>query len=822
MWKVSVMQVKRLGRTWKFTLALILVLGSCGRAMASASATLTVGGSEQKISGSWDSGNITVVFNGFSESVHYAQFSTPASLASALAGMFSRDYIGEGLCANASGAIITFQLTNGGSFGGIQITGPTTSFTLSESGWSSQVTDADTGTVTLTVNGSTVAQTQYGEGSTPVAGLAAHVTSGAPVTVTAVNDAISIQSTTTGASTDDSYSLSGATSDPTQFSQASFMSQAATGNLDGGANQDTNNGVTVYSYSGVTCQGNGNVTGYMDSVMGTWSHIAYDSLNRISGAQVTPTSSGIPYSNYCWSYDAFGNRTMQEGSNEAFQSGSGGLSVCNPQAGATVATDWATYATTGSVNNQVGTTNAPGATTTYQYDQAGNVTFDGTNKYLYDADGRICAVQNQVSFNGGPGPITGYVYDADGGRVSKGTISIWSCDPSVNGLSPAVSETDYILGPGDEQLTELASDPSGIMVWTHTNVWVDGQLLGTYDTNGLHFYLNDWLGTRRAQTDYTGVLEQTCTSLPFGDSLNCTGSGQYSASLQYPTENHFTGKERDTESGNDYFGARYYASSMGRFLSPDDGSDQNALDPASWNLYSYVRNNPLTGTDDDGHTVTICSNDANGSQHCTSMDDDVYQAAQQSKNSGGLNGPSLGSLESSSSGSGSITDSNGNTVGSVQWTPDNPGIQGPQAIQAFGQIGNQGMGAIKWFGEQMAWNVAGGFAAHGIGLGVEALQASRAAALARAAEAAADAEKITNGHAFLKHAGEFGNITKNEFKDLVQETISNPSDARSLANGRTAYWNESEQMVVIKNPNAADGGTAFRPTAGKSYFDNLR
>jgi RHS repeat-associated protein len=32
---------------------------------------------------------------------------------------------------------------------------------------------------------------------------------------------------------------------------------------------------------------------------------------------------------------------------------------------------------------------------------------------------------------------------------------------------------------------------------------------------------------------------------------------------------HFTGKERDTESGNDYFGARYYASSMGRFMSPE-------------------------------------------------------------------------------------------------------------------------------------------------------------------------------------------------------------------------------------------------------------
>jgi RHS repeat-associated protein len=35
----------------------------------------------------------------------------------------------------------------------------------------------------------------------------------------------------------------------------------------------------------------------------------------------------------------------------------------------------------------------------------------------------------------------------------------------------------------------------------------------------------------------------------------------------------FTGKERDAESGNDYFGARYCASSMGRFMSPDSGDD---------------------------------------------------------------------------------------------------------------------------------------------------------------------------------------------------------------------------------------------------------
>ncbi len=69
----------------------------------------------------------------------------------------------------------------------------------------------------------------------------------------------------------------------------------------------------------------------------------------------------------------------------------------------------------------------------------------------------------------------------------------------------------------------------------------------------------------------------------------------------------FTGKERDAESGNDYFGARYYASTMGRFLSPDWDSSPVAIpyadrtNPQSFNLYSYAGNNPLSRTDPDGH-----------------------------------------------------------------------------------------------------------------------------------------------------------------------------------------------------------------------------
>ena len=68
-----------------------------------------------------------------------------------------------------------------------------------------------------------------------------------------------------------------------------------------------------------------------------------------------------------------------------------------------------------------------------------------------------------------------------------------------------------------------------------------------------------------------------------------------------------TGKERDAESGNDYFMARYYASSMGRMMSPDWSAKAEPVpyakldNPQSLNLYAYVGNNPLSRTDPTGH-----------------------------------------------------------------------------------------------------------------------------------------------------------------------------------------------------------------------------
>jgi RHS repeat-associated protein len=67
-----------------------------------------------------------------------------------------------------------------------------------------------------------------------------------------------------------------------------------------------------------------------------------------------------------------------------------------------------------------------------------------------------------------------------------------------------------------------------------------------------------------------------------------------------------SGKERDAETGLDYFGARYMSAAQGRFTSPDRPfADQNPLDPQSWNLYSYARNNPLKFVDPTGEAIQL-------------------------------------------------------------------------------------------------------------------------------------------------------------------------------------------------------------------------
>ena len=89
-------------------------------------------------------------------------------------------------------------------------------------------------------------------------------------------------------------------------------------------------------------------------------------------------------------------------------------------------------------------------------------------------------------------------------------------------------------------------------------------------------------------------------------------------------------------------------------------------------------------------------------------------------------------------------------------------------------------------------------------------------------------KEISNGHAFDKHV-----IKKNEFTDLgiktreqfarhIENVVNNPTSVKELSGGRSAYWDQSTGTVVIRNPKPGDGGTAFRPTNGRAYFDNFR
>jgi RHS repeat-associated protein len=86
--------------------------------------------------------------------------------------------------------------------------------------------------------------------------------------------------------------------------------------------------------------------------------------------------------------------------------------------------------------------------------------------------------------------------------------------------------------------------------------------------------------------------------MPFGNEIPTTYGGR-SGLLEYLTNDTsvrqmFTGKERDLETGLDYFSARYNSASAGRFSSPDPLLNaSHPLDPQSWNKYTYVLNNPL-------------------------------------------------------------------------------------------------------------------------------------------------------------------------------------------------------------------------------------
>jgi filamentous hemagglutinin len=83
-------------------------------------------------------------------------------------------------------------------------------------------------------------------------------------------------------------------------------------------------------------------------------------------------------------------------------------------------------------------------------------------------------------------------------------------------------------------------------------------------------------------------------------------------------------------------------------------------------------------------------------------------------------------------------------------------------------------------------------------------------------------KEIAGGHAFEKHAAEFGFKSQSEMAAHIENVMAKPTAVRNLSRGRTAYWDDATQSIVIRNPSAADGGTAFKPIEGRAYFETLK
>jgi RHS repeat-associated protein len=115
----------------------------------------------------------------------------------------------------------------------------------------------------------------------------------------------------------------------------------------------------------------------------------------------------------------------------------------------------------------------------------------------------------------------------------------------------------------------------------------------------VEYYHVDGLGSVRAVTDQSGAVVQRHDYAAFGEEL----PPQVVADKKL----RFTGKERDAETGLDYFGARYYASGTGRFSTVDPAIDFHGAEanPQHWNRYAYVANNPVRWTDPDGRCVEV-------------------------------------------------------------------------------------------------------------------------------------------------------------------------------------------------------------------------
>ncbi len=233
-------------------------------------------------------------------------------------------------------------------------------------------------------------------------------------------------------------------------------------------------------------------------------------------------------------------------------------------------------------------------TAPFTYDAAGNLTTDAAGTYTWNAEGELKAA----------GGVT-YTYDGDGRRVQKSNGKI------------------YWYG-GGEVIEE--SDASGNMQESY--VFFGGKRIANraVSSGAISYYAEDFIGSSRVITTSAGATCYDADFYPYGAESNVTNT--------CPQNYKWTGKERDAETGNDDFDARYYSSVYGRFLSADWSAVPaavpyaNLTNPQTLNLYAIVRDNPESFADLDGHEPPIQQGVIDGDENAKNAQ---AQKAQQSQ-----------------------------------------------------------------------------------------------------------------------------------------------------------------------------------------------
>ena len=308
----------------------------------------------------------------------------------------------------------------------------------------------------------------------------------------------------------------------------------------------------------------------------------YDGLGRLTQATLRPDPAGQPVTQL-FSYDAFGNPTAS--------SATGALPAAaapfNNQNNFTFnATERATLAS----RNRLPATSSD-APTGALYDPQGHLTQiwgragdpASLKTFTVDALGRITALSDSQR-----NLTEQYAYNAEGLRTS--VLESRSGVPGkrrlhfYNDARQLVSQYEQTLVAGTAAL--------GPPAWKRDLVYLGARPVAELDAQGVHFTLTDHLGTPRAVLDSQGNLEASSACLPFGETVAQQGS--------VTSASGYTQHEQTDPSGLIYMQGRFYAPQYHRFLSPDPGRDQQPEDPQSWNLFSYVRNNPVTKFDPDG------------------------------------------------------------------------------------------------------------------------------------------------------------------------------------------------------------------------------